>query len=257
MAEGLHALSEKEKETLRLLLAGHDAKSVARELDLSVHTVRERLRDARRKLGVSSSREAARRLGAAEMHTPQLVGDPKSGVAGDEGGMDTIPAGRGHSLAWLGGGMLVMSLIVAAVALSLTLQSGAAERPVPEEPAPEGPSISTSVSQSAAAGATQSRAALVDGGRWQESWEAAGTLFNSQLTAEQWAASVEPVRQPLGPVSSRAFRSVTKASSLPGAPAGEYEVIEFDTSFAERSAVETIILAREGTAWKVVGYFVR
>lgn len=56
------ALTEREKETLRLLAAGHDAKSAAVQLGLSVHTVNERLRAARRKLGVSSSRAAARRL---------------------------------------------------------------------------------------------------------------------------------------------------------------------------------------------------
>ncbi len=59
-------LSDKEKQVLRLLLRGHDAKSSARELELSVHTVNERLRDARRKLGVSSSREAARMLHESE-----------------------------------------------------------------------------------------------------------------------------------------------------------------------------------------------
>ena len=53
-------LTEKEKQTLRQLVSGHDAKSMARELGLSVHTVNERLRDARRKMAVSSSREAAR-----------------------------------------------------------------------------------------------------------------------------------------------------------------------------------------------------
>lgn len=66
MTTGLDALTEKEKQTLRLILRGHDAKSAARELALSVHTVKERLRDALRKLGVTSSREAARRLLAEE-----------------------------------------------------------------------------------------------------------------------------------------------------------------------------------------------
>ena len=61
MTTGLDALTKKEKQTLRLILRGHDAKSAARELSLSLHTVNERLREARRKLGVTSSREAARR----------------------------------------------------------------------------------------------------------------------------------------------------------------------------------------------------
>jgi DNA-binding CsgD family transcriptional regulator len=59
------ALTEREKQTLRLIVRGHDAKSIARSLDLSVHTINERLRDARRKMAVSSSREAA--LGAAPL----------------------------------------------------------------------------------------------------------------------------------------------------------------------------------------------
>lgn len=70
MTTVLDTLTEKEKQTLRLILRGHDAKSSAQELGLSVHTVNERLRDARRKLGVTSSREAARRLLAEEGGEP-------------------------------------------------------------------------------------------------------------------------------------------------------------------------------------------
>lgn len=81
MSEALRTLTEREKETLRLLVAGHDAKSIARSLGLSVYTVNERLRDARRKLRVSSSREAARLLIEAEGEIPKLLGDKRFGVA--------------------------------------------------------------------------------------------------------------------------------------------------------------------------------
>ena len=80
MGDGVGSLSEREKQTLRLLLAGHDAKSIARELGLSVHTVNERLRDSRRKLGVASSREAARVLARAGQAEPKSVGDKEIGV---------------------------------------------------------------------------------------------------------------------------------------------------------------------------------
>ena len=62
MWAGYQALTEKEKQTLRLIVRGHDAKSMARHLGLSIHTVNERLRDARRKLEVSSSRGARYRI---------------------------------------------------------------------------------------------------------------------------------------------------------------------------------------------------
>lgn len=55
-------LSDREKEVLQLFSRGHDAKSAADALGVSVYSIHERLRDARRKLGASSSREAARML---------------------------------------------------------------------------------------------------------------------------------------------------------------------------------------------------
>src|ERR1700761_1177847 len=85
MSEGFQALSEREKETLRLLLGGHDIKSIAGVLGLSVHTVNERLRDARRKLGASSSRQAARILAEAEQGGPNFFGDREFGVADETG----------------------------------------------------------------------------------------------------------------------------------------------------------------------------
>ena len=92
MTAGCDTLTEKEKGTLRLLLSGHDAKSIARQLGLSVHTIHERLRDARRKMSVSSSREAARLLHQIEGPPPELLGEKPIGDAAP-----AIPAhpGRG------------------------------------------------------------------------------------------------------------------------------------------------------------------
>ena len=65
-------------------------------------------------------------------------------------------------------------------------------------------------------------------------------------------------REPLGAVSSRALKSVIKTSSLPGAPDGEYELLQFQTSFAQKSdASETLVLVREPSGWKVLGYFIQ
>jgi len=62
----LSNLTEREREVLRLLANGHDIKSIARELSLSTAAVTDRLRHARRKLGVSTSREAARTFATGE-----------------------------------------------------------------------------------------------------------------------------------------------------------------------------------------------
>ena len=61
------ALNDKEVEVLRLLAAGHTVKSIAVTLGKSEASINERLRDARRKTGVGSSRELARLLDAQKI----------------------------------------------------------------------------------------------------------------------------------------------------------------------------------------------
>ena len=252
---GIAALSEREKETLRLLLSGHDSKSIARRFGLSVHTVNERLRDARRKLEVSSSREAARLLLEAERADPDSFGDKRIGLASGAPATSNTsrairPESVGSRFAWLSGGMLVMSLIVAAIALSMGFHGNGASQP----PAAAAQAASDSAEVRSAGDWT----ALVDHQRWNESWAAAGTLFRSAISQEGWASKIKSVRDPLGAVSSRTVQNVTKASKLPGAPDGEYEIIQFQTDFANhKDATETVVLARENSAWKVDGYFIR
>jgi len=62
-ALGLSAcLTDREMEILRLLVAGHTVKTIATRLGRSETSINERLRSARRKTGVGSSRELARLL---------------------------------------------------------------------------------------------------------------------------------------------------------------------------------------------------
>lgn len=61
------ALNIRELEVLRLLAEGHTIKTIAAQLDRTEASINERLRDARRKTGVGSSRELARQLGAQKI----------------------------------------------------------------------------------------------------------------------------------------------------------------------------------------------
>lgn len=252
----VHTLSEREKETLRLLLRGHDAKSAATTLGLSVHTVNERLREARRKLGVGSSREAARLL--AEVEDPNFSGDKLLGVAAatlpgrDHDASDNSPR-KGQTSTWLFRGMMIMLAIVAVVAVATVFQVDGGMRPTPVALA-----ASSSASDKTGTAAAEAWAKLLDGQRWGESWKASATLFKSKITEAGWVSTIQPLRSQLGPVSSRSLKSVTSANTLPGAPDGDYKIVQFDTAFAKKSdAVETVVLTREGTAWVVGGYFIR
>jgi hypothetical protein len=99
---------------------------------------------------------------------------------------------------------------------------------------------------------------LVDAAKYDQSWSQAGALFQHGVAQDQWPATVARVRDPLGPVLSRTLRGAQEAHQLPGAPDGDYRIVQFDTSFTHKaSAVETVVLADEAGAWKVNGYFIK
>lgn len=257
MADGVASLTDREREVLRLLLAGHTAKSAAAELDLSVHTVNDYLREARKKLGVASSREAARILGEQEEQTPQTA--PQNTAPEQIGIADTTPAtdnpmpsetrDRRNRVTWIIGGTLMFTAVIAAALLA---SSSASHNAAEDE-------MEASLEQG-----TQAEAAardwikLVDAGDYRESWAQAGAIFKSAVTADAWARQVTPVRQPLGEVVSRNLKGIDAPASLPGAPKGEYRIVTFDTDYASAAgAVETVVLAKSGGKWGVVGYFIR
>jgi serine/threonine-protein kinase len=99
--------------------------------------------------------------------------------------------------------------------------------------------------------------ALVDGGRYGESWEDASPAFRAAVTSGQWQQALGAVRQPLGVCLSRRRLSRKLVDSLPGAPRGPYVVIQFATDFElKKGAVETVTPGL-ADAWRVAGYFIK
>jgi len=100
---------------------------------------------------------------------------------------------------------------------------------------------------------------LVDEGKYAESWKEAAPYFRNAVPEAQWVQSLDAVRKPLGKVLSRKEESSRYATSLPGAPDGEYVVIQYRTSFQnKREAVETVTPMRGPDGkWQVSGYYIR
>jgi hypothetical protein len=101
--------------------------------------------------------------------------------------------------------------------------------------------------------------ALVDAGDYDASLASAATLFRAAVTPQQWSTAMASTRAPLGAVLSRELASGTYATSLPGAPDGQYVVFQFKSSFANKqAAVETVtpMLDTDGT-WRVSGYYIK
>ncbi|WP_434403876.1 helix-turn-helix domain-containing protein [Sphingobium sp. DN12] len=250
MTDGLWALTEKEKQTLRLMVRGHDAKSIARSLDLSVHTINERLRDARRKMAVSSSREAARLLleaeGAPEASTPDFLGDRLLGadaapVEADQDEAPVVGVGPADRRRPILPGVLLMTFVLGLLALAALPDAA---------PTPQSAPAAAQARNVEVVDAARQWLALIDQDKWAESYRGTGSAFQKLNTVQVWTEVSQTMRGRFGALQSR---SLLSQEELPAPPHG-YEVVKFRASYANQAqAIETVTLDRENGAWRVVG----
>jgi hypothetical protein len=99
-----------------------------------------------------------------------------------------------------------------------------------------------------AAKAAEKWVALVDSGKYADSWKQAGADFKKAVTVEKWTEAAKG-----------ALDSTQTVKDPPNAPAGEYVVCQFNANFANRpGAVETIVMFLESDKqWRTSGYFIR
>lgn len=137
--QSIVALSAKELEILHLLAMGHTAKSIAARLGRSEASINERLRDARRKTGIGSSRELAR-LVAARKNWDRNTGlsMPSSPADGD-----VPPAKPGRPT--LKGAAIMFTAMAAAAAAIAIATAGFSDRdigsPTVQAAAPQPPLV--------------------------------------------------------------------------------------------------------------------
>ena len=100
--------------------------------------------------------------------------------------------------------------------------------------------------------------ALADVLNHQGSWDIAATYFKNQVSLEQWEQALRGAREPLGALQSRTMKKATSATSLPGAPDGNYVVMQFEARFEhKKEGIETVTAVQEPDGiWRVVGYYI-
>jgi hypothetical protein len=110
----------------------------------------------------------------------------------------------------------------------------------------------------AAVTAAKAWLALVDAKEYKKSWREAAPYFKENVKEERWEEMIAGVRNPLGKTESRELLTAEYKTSLPGAPDGEYVVIQFKTKFTgKRDSVETITPMKTNGVWRVSGYFIK
>jgi hypothetical protein len=113
--------------------------------------------------------------------------------------------------------------------------------------------------EQAATAAAQNWLTEIDSGQYAQSWQDASTLFQGAVSQQKWESELTTVRKPLGNLESRNLEFAQYATRLIGVPDGQYVVMRFNTSFAnKKSAVETVTFMLETNGqWKPGGYFIK
>ncbi len=149
--------------------------------------------------------------------------------------------------------------------VTILLKPFVAPRPSPAGPAPKPAAKAVSgddrhaEAESKAIEAVQPWLALVDRGQYSQSWETAAEFLKNAVGRRDFVKSLADARTPLGEVKSRELLSKHYATDLPGAPKGQYVVVQYKTSFAKKdSATETITpMLEKDKKWRVSGYYIK
>lgn len=113
--------------------------------------------------------------------------------------------------------------------------------------------------EKAAVEASEAWLALVDAEKYAESWDAAASLFRGAIGKDDWVKLMVGNRKPLGKLVSRTFFASKYMTSVPGAPDGQYVVIQFKTVFEKKAqSIETVTpMLDADRTWRVSGYYIK
>lgn len=146
-------------------------------------------------------------------------------------------------------------ILIFAIALSLVsvCQAETDEKKV------ESPAGHDEQKEQAALEAADAWLRLIDEGKLPESWDQSATIFKAIVTKADWVKQIKSVRELLGKASSRKVQSKVYVTSLPGAPDGQYVVIEYQTTFEKNVLGREIVtpMLDADKKWRVSGYDIK
>jgi hypothetical protein len=100
---------------------------------------------------------------------------------------------------------------------------------------------------------------LVDAGDYSKSFDEMAAFYRGAVSKADWEETMDLYGKGFGKVISRKVSSKRRTRYLPNGSAGEYVIIEFESSFENKSrAAETVTLMRDrDSVWRVTNYLIQ
>lgn len=97
--------------------------------------------------------------------------------------------------------------------------------------------------------------ALLDQGKFADSWTYASHYFQANMPQDRWVQTLTAAQQKLGKATNRQMTGREARTDIPGAPAGQYILVGYATDFEKQPGLlETVTFINEDGGWKVIGY---
>jgi Protein of unknown function (DUF4019) len=151
---------------------------------------------------------------------------------------------------------IAIGLVAASLTCAPAFAAQAPPQPVTQQ---DGPADDPHIAEEQAA----QRQALgflgyLDHGRYKDSYAYTGMLIRTGSDRDSFAQQIEKARAGTGALQSRELIDASYATTVQGAPEGQYVVLHYQAIFANRGeAVETLTLAFAKGYWRVSGYYIK
>jgi len=101
--------------------------------------------------------------------------------------------------------------------------------------------------------------ALVDAGKYAESWDEAAPILKNSNSRKDWMGYLKSKREHLGKVVSRKLLKAEPLKNVPGMPTGQFIGMQYRTSFEKlKAAVEVVVPVQDKDGqWRVSEYVVQ
>lgn len=144
-------------------------------------------------------------------------------------------------------------LVAAAAGFAACDDGGSPTGPTPFVP----PVVGMQADERAALQSVEAWLSLLDAGNYSEAYDATGSYFRENVTAQEFRTSMEERFDLLGALESRTLSSTQRLAMVPDAPPGDYFVFEFDGVYERRpNARERVTAVSESGEWPVVGIYI-
>jgi hypothetical protein len=88
-----------------------------------------------------------------------------------------------------------------------------------------------------------------------ETWGQASPYLQQISSQTIWSTGIGAFRSSAGAFKSRKLKGIGFTHTLDGVPVGDYAAVAFDTTFANSTVEEKVVLQNDQGEWKVLGYF--